>query len=187
MVVIDEKDVGKTNEQVLMDLLYEATGQRIPLDKVKFGKPREIDKRKDLDFDPNTFIPARINKQYDARYSAEGSGFMYRRRNILNHTGDCDFSRVAPPTLPFTMLDILDQINECMPYPIKPEDIINHKYTTLEEVETSGVRLDAHPESLLWIKGVAFFVNTAYINGQPLVMVTDLDGFNEWQPDLAPI
>lgn len=184
MVVIDEKDVGKTNEEVLMDLIYEGTGQRIPLDKVKFGNPEEIDKRKDLEYDPNTFIPARVNPQYDARYNVDGSGFMYRRRNIINHTDGCDFSRVAPATLPFTIIDILDQINECMPYPIKASDVINYKYTSLEEVETKGVRLDAHPHSLLWVKGQQFFVNTTYINGKPLVAVTDLDGFNEW---VAPI
>jgi hypothetical protein len=181
MVVIDEKDVGKTEEEVLMDLIYEGTGQRIPLDKVRFGKPREVDKRKDLEDDPNTFIPCRVDPQYDGRYNAAGSGFMYRRRDITNHVSDSDFSQVAPAALPFKITDILDQINERMPYPIEARDIIDYEYKTLKEVEEKGVTLRAHPESLLWIKGTTFNVNTTYINGAPLVSVLDLDGFNEWQ------
>jgi hypothetical protein len=182
MVVIDEHDVGKTREEVLMDLIFEGTGDRIPLDKVLFGKPREVDQRRDLDLDANTFIPARIDPRYDARYSAAGSGFMYRRRCLVNHTKLSDFSKVAPATLPFKMSDILDQINEYMPYPIKLDDIVNYEYRTLAEVVERGVRLQAHPESLLWIRGAEFFVNTAYINGTPLINVRELDGFHEWQP-----
>lgn len=181
MVVIDEKDVGKTEEQVLMDLIYEGTGQRIPLDKVKFGKPREVDQRKDLDLDANTFIPARVDATYDARYAGPGSGFMYRRRNIDNHSAGADFNNIAPMALPFKITDILDQINDCLPYPIEARDVIDYEYKTLAEVEDKGVRLDANPDSLLWIKGVGFFVNTTYINGAPLIGNATLDGFNEWQ------
>lgn len=184
MVVIDEKDVGKTEEEVLMDLVYEGTGQRIPLDKIMFGKPREVDKRKDLDDDPNTFIPCRVNVQYDSRYAGPGSGFMYRRRELDKHAKDSDFSQVAPASLPFKITDILDQINLAMPYPIEARDIIDYEYKTLEEIEEKGVTLRAHPESLLWIKGLSFAVNTTYINGTPLVDITDLDGFNEWQAPL---
>lgn len=184
MVVIDELDVGKTREEVLMDLIYEAVGYRVPLDRVKFGKPREVDKRKDLDLDPNTFIPARVDPTYDDRYSAAGSGFMYRRRNIINHTNGVDFSQVAPPSLPFKMADVLDQINERMPYPIQLSDIVNYEYKTFAEVAEKGIRLQAHPESLLWIDGQTFFVNTVYINGKPLINVKELDGFNEW---FAPV
>jgi hypothetical protein len=182
MVVIDEKDVGKTREEVLMDLIYEGIGDRVPLDKVRFGLPQELDQRRDLDLDANTFIAARVDPRYDARYASAGSGFMYRRRNIINHADGCDFSQVAPMAIPFKMSDILDQINACMPYPIQVSDIIDYTYRTLAEVEAKGVRLQAHPESLLWIKGAEFLVNTAYINGQPLINVRELDGFNEWVP-----
>lgn len=184
MVVIDEKDVGKSREQVLMDLIYEATGQRIPLDKIKFGKPREVDKRKDLETDPNTFIPAKVNPHYDARYSVDGSGFMYRRRDIVNHADGCDFSNVKPYTLPFKITDILDQINSCMPYPIQPGDVVDYEYKTFADL-LKGVRLDAHPESLLWINGTVMQIDTGFIDGEPLIQITSLDGFNEWHASAA--
>lgn len=182
MVIIDVNDIGKSREQVLLDLIYEATGERIPLDKVKFGKPREIDKRKDLEFDPNTFIPARIDRNYDTRYgTTPDDGFMYRRRNIVEDFGATDFSSVKPHSLPFKLTDILDQINACLQYPIGADDIIDHEYTTLGQVE-AGVHLQAHPESLLWIKGIKIYVDTGYIKGVPLIFETELDGFNEWFP-----
>lgn len=185
MIVIDEQDVGKSREQILLELIYESTGELIPLDKVTFGKPQEIDKRLDLETDPNTFIPAQVDPAYDNRYSASGSGFMYRRRSIVNHTDGCDFSHVKPTSLPFRITDILDQINECMPYPIHPADVVDYEYKTLEEV-LQGVYLTAHPESLLWIKGTQMFVGVGFISGDPLIETTTLDGFNEWQ-EPAPV
>lgn len=179
MVVIDENDVGKTREEVLMDLIYEGTGERIPLDKVKFGKPSEVDQRLDRDLDPNTFIPCQVNQEYDARYWVHGSGFLYRRRCIIQHTAQSDFSKVRPIALPFKILDVLDQINEFMPYPIGASDVINYEYKTIEEVH-AGITLRAAPESLLWIRGKTFTVDTSALEGGPLIQITDLDGFNEW-------
>lgn len=182
MVVIDEKDIGKTREQVLLDLIYEATGERIPLDKVKFGKPREIDKRKDLEHDPNTFIPARIDPKYDARYAQQGDdGFLYRRRDLEKHSKGAVFNEIKPLFLPFKVSDILDQINACLPYPVGASDLIDHKYTTIEQVE-AGVHLQAHPESLLWIRGTKIKVDSGYIDGTPLLAVTEIDGFHPWVP-----
>lgn len=177
MVVIDEHDLGKTRQQVLMDLIYEALGERIPLDKVKFGKPKELDQRTDLWNDPNTFISARVDPRYDSRYSSAGSGFMYRRRNITNHCRVYDFSGVAPTSLPFKITDVLPSINAVMPYPLSPDDLIDHAYTTLEQVE-AGLTLSAHPESLLWIKSHTFNVDTSFLKGKDLLEVVMLDGFN---------
>lgn len=182
MVVIDEKDVGKAREDVLLDLIYEATGQRIPLSKVKFGLPSEVDPRKDVDLDHNTFIPALIDQRYDSRYWEEGSGFLYRRRNIHDHTVGIDFGEVQPFALPFRITDILDQINALIRYPILPSDVVNYEYTSLEEVERKGVHLKAHPHSLLWIGGAWFKVNTMRINGGPLINNVNLDGFDPWIP-----
>lgn len=181
MVVIDGNDVGKSREQVLLYLIYEASGQIIPLDKVEFGKPRILDQRKDLDTDPNTFIPCRISQEYDDRYWAEGSGFMYRRRCILNHTQESDLHSVRPAHLPFTITEILPLINAILPYPIQSSDVIDYKYNTLEEVR-AGITLQAHPESLLWINGKTFTVNTDILEGAPLIDNRNLDGFNEYSP-----
>lgn len=179
MVVIDEKDVGKTREQVLMDLIYEATNQRIPLDKVRFGLPLAADPRKDLATDPNTFIPCRVDQQYDDRYWAEGSGFLYRRRCIRNHSEAGDFKQVRPITLPFKITDVLPQINAVLPYPIQAEDVVNHEYTTLEQVY-AGVTLEAHPTSLLWINKITFQVDTSALEGGSMITRTTLDGFHEY-------
>lgn len=176
MVVINEEDVGKTPEQVLIDLIYEALGFRLPVDKVKFGKPKMLDARKDLAKDPNTFIPARVDPRYDSRYNSAGSGFMYRRRNITHHCRVYDFSRVAPTKLPFKISDVLDQINQVMPYPLQMRDLINHEYKTVEEAR--HMKLTAHPESLLWISEHVFTPSMAYLDGTDLFPVTELDGFN---------
>ncbi len=179
MVVIDENDVGKSREQVLMDLIYESTGRRIPLDKVKFGKPMEVDKRKDLTDDPNTFIPCRVNLQYDDRYSADGSGFMYRRRSIVDHTQGINLNSVRPAVLPFKISDVLDQINDVVPYTIQVSDIIDYEYTTLEQV-LEGITLRAHPESLLWCQSRTFLIDTGALTGDLIIQNTDLDGFTEY-------
>jgi hypothetical protein len=179
MVVIDEHDVGKSREQVLLYLIYEATGESIPLEKVKFGKPSEVDPRKDLDLDPNTFIPAQIDVHYDKRFWVQGSGFLYRRRCIINHTQDSDLESVTPVHLPFKISELLDQINAVMPYPIAVSDIVDHEYTTIEEVY-AGITLEAHPESLLWVHSKTFRPNTALLDGGPMIQNQDLDGFNEY-------
>ncbi len=179
MVIIDENDVGKPREEVLMDLIYEETGNRIPLDKVNFGKPKEVDQRPDLKFDSNTFIPARINPQYDTRFAAPGCGFMYRRRPIAQHCAECDPFVVMPAVLPFKVWDVLGQINEYLPYPIGQDDVINTEYTELAEL-TNGLLLKAHPESLLWCGSSPITIDPRLLNGVPLITNLRLDGFREW-------
>lgn len=181
MVVIDENDNGKSREQILMDLIYETNTIRIPLDKIKFGSPSEVDKRKDLDNDPNTFIPVKIDQQYDARFSFPTSGIMYRRRSVSKHVQGFDLNTVMPLFLPFKMSDILDQINVIVPYEFHTLDIVNREYKTLEEVE-AGITLEARKNAYLWFGKVVFDVNTGGINGDPLINVTTLDGFNQYVP-----
>lgn len=179
MVVIDEGDSGKAREAVLMDLIYESTGTRIPLDKIKFGTPKMVDKRKDLKYDPNTFITVKVDSRYDSRYSASTSGIMYRRRSITEHIAGLNMQAVAPTALPFKITDILDQINTIVPYEFHPEEIVNHEYKTLADVEL-GIKLEAKPSALLWIDGKTIHVNTGLIGGSALVNTTNLDGFNEY-------
>lgn len=183
MIVIDEKDISKQQEEVLLDLIYEATGQRIPLSKIKFGLPDSVDPRKDLDLDHNTFISAYVDPSYDSRYWKDGSGFLYRRRVISEHTLDVDFSNVQPLTLPFNITDVLDQINTRMLYPIHQNDIVDYEYKSLEDVVQKGIHLKANPHSLLWIGGMHIHVNVSKIDGNdPLISNINIDGFNEWHP-----
>lgn len=185
MVIIDEHDINKTKEEILMDLIYESTGQRIPLPHVRFGKPQELDQRPDLKFDPNTFIGARVNPRYDNRYNSAGSGFMYRRRSIIEHMRGCVFDGVAPAQLPFRVSELLPQINHCLPYPISAEEIVDYEYTTLEEA-ADGIKLKAHPDSLLWCDSGYVPFDDRLITGKPLITVTNLPGFFEWFPPGTP-
>lgn len=182
MVIIDQDDIGKTRDELLMDLVAEYLGFRIPLDKIVFGNPQELDQRPDLSFDPNTFIPARVDTAYDDRYSEAGSGFMYRRRSIVEHASGCDFSKVAPTTLPFTTHDLIDQFNKCLPYPIDESDIVLIEYKTKEDYE-KGVEFKADPHSLFWTDGEKINIDDRWITGEPIITVTDLPGFFKWKPD----
>lgn len=181
MVIIDEKDIGKTKEELLMDLISEWLGERIPLDKIKYGLPEELDQRPDLPYDPNTFVPAKVNIQYDERYSEMGSGFMYRRRSIVEHLAGCDLSTITPLKLPFSIHDLIEQINKCVPYPIDKDDLVDYKYETKEDYE-NGIRIQAHPHSYLWMDGETVKIDDRWIDGIPLLTVTRLIGFFKWTP-----
>lgn len=179
MVTIDNDDLGKTRFQVLMDLIYESNGFRFPLDKITFKAPSELDKRKDLEFDPNTFIPARVNPRYDARFATPQSGIMYRRRSLPKHIEGINFKVITPMFLPFKISDVLDQINEIVPYEFQIEEIVDYEYKTLDEAR-AGIRLQARPESVLWFAGKSFMINTKAIGGGVLIENPELDGFHEY-------
>lgn len=176
MVVIDEHDIGKSREELLMDLIYETNGQRIPLDKIKFGKPYKVDQRPDLDNDANTFIPVEIDPAYDDRFGNGTGGIMYRRHDLGLYTKNADLTVVIPLFLPFTVHDILDQINALLPYPIDPLEIINYEYKTIEQAEF-GVTMQARKEAYIWFHGVHFKVDTSYLTQKPLINNPTLIGF----------
>lgn len=179
MVVIDEHDVGKTKEEVLMDLIYEATGRRIPLDKVKFGKPQEVDVRKDLKLDPNTFIPMRVDPGYDNRYNTPETGVLYRRRSLKEHLEGVVFQQVLVEKFPVRVSQLLEQINYQLKYPISETEIQEYQYDTAEQLEKFGLYLMATPESLLWYDGGPMLgVNVG--RGSLLVSVTRLMGFYKY-------
>ena len=117
-VVIDEHDIGKTRIQLLTDLLYETNNIRVPEEHIKYGDPQPLDARPDLWWDPNTFIPFRINKDFDNRFSSN-AGFMYRRRDLGEYVGSHDFE-VQVTHFPFRISEVLDQINAQLPFPLEP-------------------------------------------------------------------
>lgn len=177
-VVINEHDLGKDKIDLLTDLLYESTGARIPKDKIKYGKPQVLDTKPDDLFDPNTFVPVIIDMAYDARYPFfRDSGFMYRRRSIVEHFKDVDLKSVAPPFYPFRTSDIIDQLNEKLKYPVDMDDLVEIEYKTAEDWE-DGIRIQAHPESYLWFDGYNVEVDTSQVNHTNLFTVHTLDGFH---------
>lgn len=176
MVVIDEHDVGKTKKEVLMDLIYEATERRIPLDKVTFGKPQEVDVRKDLIYDPNTFIPMRVDPGYDNRYNTPETGVLYRRRSLKDHLKDVDFSMVLVEKFPVRVSELLEQVNYQLKYPIAACEIQEFQYDTSEQLEKFGLYIMADPESVLWFDGGPMM--GVDVGGKPgLVTITRLMGF----------
>ena len=178
MVVIDNNDLGKPREQVLMDLIYESNGIRIPLDKIKFGSAREVDKRKDLDLDPNTYIAAKVSPNWDNRYPPNG-GFMYRRRSLPDHVNGVNFKLVTPLFLPFKVSDVLDQINAIVPYEFQLPEIVNHEYKTLDEAR-DGLVLEARADAYLWFGKRNVKLNLNAIGGSLLISNNVLDGFKEY-------
>lgn len=180
MVVIDEHDVGKTKIEVLMDLIYEATGRRIPLDKVKFGKPREVDVRKDLIYDPNTFIPMRVDTNYDHRYNTPETGVLYRRRSLKEHLKDVDWSQILVEKFPVRVSELLEQINYQLKYPIAACEILEYQYDTAAQLDKFGLYIHADPESVLWFDGgpMTGIDTSAGKDGYvPLVGVSRIMGF----------
>ena len=185
MVVIDGHDVGKTRKEVLMDLIYESTGRRIPLDKVVFGKPRETDVRLDRDNNPNTFIPMRVDVQYDHRFNLPESGVLYRRRDIAEHLKDIDASKLMISSFPVKTTDLLDQINEQLEYPILACELLDYEFTSAEQLEMFGLMVVVHPDSVLWFnKGVLFGVDTSGAIDPDSTLVPNnlLMGFYKWIP-----
>jgi hypothetical protein len=180
MVVIDEHDLGKSRKEILMDLIYEGTGRRIPLDKVSFGKPRALDQRPEISVDANTFIPARIDPAWDARLNSNKSGFMYRRHHIKNYCDTCTFMAVKPLQFPFKVSELLDQINDQLPYPLFMDDFVDKEYLTLEST-LEGIDLIAQRDSLLWHGRFKISIDLSWIDGNSLVTVAFLDGFNVYE------
>ncbi len=190
MVVIDEHDLGKTRKEVLMDLIYEATGRRIPLDKVVFGKPLEVDVRKDLRLDPNTFIPMRIDMGYDARFNTAESGVLYRRRDLADHVKDIEASQIIVDKLPVKVSDLIEQINDQLTYPVLACEVLDYQYDTVEQLVKYGLILRANPDSVLWYNGGAINgIDTGNVDGTkpPLVVNPYLMGFYKYQhPAVLP-
>ena len=184
-VIIDRHDVGKTTEDLLRDLLYESTGARIPGDKIVYGKPRELKQRPTYKYDPNTFIPVIVDIVYDTRFRTTGDGFMYRRRSIIEHCANVDFTSIKPDFFPFRISDILDQINSYLEYPIAMDDLVEYEYSSVEQW-SSGVLLMARDDSYLWTDGQTVMIDTSSVNQNNLLTNYTLDGFNIYQPVGGP-
>ena len=146
-VVIDEHDIGKSKKTLLTDLLYESTRMRIPEDKIEYGKPQALDQRLDWHYDPNTFIPFKMDQNYNYLL-AKGKGFMYRRRTLAEYFAQQEAFTIEIETFPFWTRDIVESlINPHLSYPLDPLDIVNYRFTSRD---TTTLRLQAVPDSLLW-------------------------------------
>lgn len=176
MVILDHNDVGKDKLEILTDLLYETNGDRIPLSKVKYGLPEEMDTRPDIKTDHNTMIPLKVQQDYSTLYE-NAAGLLYRRVELVDYLahlepGDIEFhSNVFPVQL----CEILPQINAQLEYPIDCHDVLSHP------IEHSGVQdivIQAEPHSLIWTGQAKISVTVINDSLVPLYTTVALRGFD---------
>jgi hypothetical protein len=175
MVIIDERDIGKTREQILLDLLYEALGERLEETWYTHGTPEALEVTPRNPTDPNTFM--RI--QYAPHYKEVSSevGVMYRRRHIAEHLAqysfDLSFSR-----FPTTTRQIVeDLINPHLNFPLASGDFLDE---VVNDPLTTAVRIKAHPDSVIWCGETSQSINLPGEEFFVLAQVTILGGFQPY-------
>ncbi len=177
MVIIDEHDLGKTEIQLLTDLIYESTGVRIPEERISYGDPSELDARPDVELDPNTFISAKIDPTYDYGLSVRQIGFLYRRRYIAKHLEGIQFT-LKFNRWPMRLSDIVsEQINPYLRYPLSTKDYVDYEIT---DRNTSRLKIAANPKSLFWIGSQSMAIMLPGTELFKIVDIEELTGFNQY-------
>lgn len=177
LVIIDENDIGKTDIEIMMDLIYETNRLRIPQEQIVYGVPSALDQRPDIDTDENTFIPVKINPNYDDTYSEVG-GFLYRRVDLGQYFANIEIA-ITATAFPFTVRSIWDaQVKPFLPFPIDKKDIEDYLFTDLNAVVLT---IKGAAGSLLWCGTVKLTLNPISPDFFELCPVTPfLAGFAEY-------
>ncbi len=77
---------------------------------------------------------------------------------------------------------MVEQINTQLDYPIKECEIANLHYDSIEQMKLYGLIIQADAESVLWRgSSTTFGANFGNLEGDPMLSVTRLDGFNKWE------
>jgi hypothetical protein len=178
-VVIDQNDIGKSDFDILMDMIYETNKVRFPREHIWTGTPSALDQRPDIDDDENTYIDVRINPNWDNEYSRH-SGFLYRRHDLTQYFENIDIS-ITATEFPFTVRSIWDtQVQPFLPYPINKNDIQDYLFTSLT---SDTITVYATSGSLLWTGKVHLHLNPISPAFFELCPVTPfLAGFTEFVP-----
>lgn len=177
LVVIDENDIGKSDIEIMMDLIYETNRLRIPEDHIKYGVPTVLDQRPDIATDENTFISVKIDPDYDNRYAAV-EGFLYRRVELGAYFENIDIT-ITATAFPFTIRSIWDtQVQPFLPFPIDKKDVEDYLFTSLT---ATTVNVNGAAGSLLWCGTVKITLNPISPAFFELCPVTQsLPGFSEY-------
>lgn len=130
---------------ILCDLVYYSNGYRIPPPRVKFGTPMELDPRPDIEDDINSYIPAVVDPNFDARLDPNETGFLYTRIP-LGAIPMAENTVITPPALPFKTSDILAQINLQLSTQLTMDDLEEDEYTSTDV----SVVLRAKATSQVW-------------------------------------
>lgn len=177
LVVIDGNDIGKTDIEILMDLIFETNKLRIPQEQIFYGVPSALDQRPDIDTDENTFIPVRVNQEYDDTLS-RAAGFLYRRVTLNEYFEGLTIT-ITATQFPFTVRSIWDdQVKPHLPFPIDKNNIEDYLFTDLH---SATIPVSTVAGSLLWCGTVKLILNPINPAFFELVPVTPyLTGFVEY-------
>lgn len=128
---------------ILHELVHVFLEEIIPKNKLYFGTARLLDQRPLLLTDPDTFVQAEIEPDYDYRFPGE-NGFLYRRIPVTAWVGNA--LELMAPEFPFTTYDVLEQINRKYSLQLSEDDVVNTEYDFGDSLFT----LQMHPESYCW-------------------------------------
>ena len=176
MVVIDYEDIGKDKLELLLDLLYESTGTRFPLSKIKFGVPRVMDTTPDNKYDANTFVGVEVSADYSTEFGKD-AGIAYRRFDIVDYLATLPSQVLTFHTteLPVKLCDILPQINTYLEFPLDCEDVLDYEITQ-EGEQTIVITMD--PKSYIWFGFIKIRVNIIKDGLVPLYSTVMMRGFD---------
>lgn len=161
---------NRKSESIALDMIFVSTGYRIPLPKIKFNKPTVMDIRPEIDDDPNTYISARVDRDFDSRL-ADMAGFLYRRLPLDLLTEISPTVKVVAPQLPFKTSEVLDQINAILNSQLTLNDVLELSYSGEED----EMVLVANPDSLSWVGTKTLRLDNGTL--PPLVAQRELSGF----------
>ncbi len=175
MVVIDIRDVGKDDKEILTDLIYETNKTRIPLTKIQYGIPEALDTRPDISTDHNTIIPVEVAPEYSILY--EGGGLLYRRIHIADYLSQQNIGSLEFHTLtfPVPLSAILPQINTQLEYPIDIKDVISYQ---IDQSGVQPIKLQMNPKSLIWIGEASIEANVVNDGLMPMYTAVAIRGFD---------
>lgn len=163
-----ERNYDKFSEDLALEQIFTSTKYAAPASKVKFGIPSELDQFPNIQVDENTFVPVEIDEAFGDTFDG-ASGFIYRRlsMDVLEIKSDI---KIIPLQYPYTVHEILPQINALLNTKLSEQDVVNEQYF---DNDTPFV-LTAGPASLAWIDSKQltisdplqkFLFNAPFING----------------------
>lgn len=161
------KGFDRPSEEIAIDLIHAASGVRLPLPKIRFGRARSIDQRTEVVDDEDSFVPVEIDENYDGRFPGN-NGFLYRRVPMSVLTKNRTL-QINPPAEEFYLHDVLDQINQQLSAQLTTEDVVNKRL----DLRMTEIRLQATAHSLVWMDTAT---TAATIYHQLRILRTTQDG-----------
>lgn len=135
-------DLNRPTPEILLDLLWLNTGKHLPADLTTVGAPVMVPQSDAAD---DTTVQASLLFTGDAAVEfADLNSVTYCRIPLCWLTRDQVMHFDQP--YPFTTLDVLDQINLRLGVQLDVQDVVDHTYTSAEDV----FALEAHPDSPVW-------------------------------------